>query len=158
MSRQSIAPAIAAALIGLSAVLASSSTANAAERSFTIAAFEAKGGATTDKEPFPAAPLPAGEGYGLKKPDATGRWEVNAYIWLPNQITVNQGDDVTLEFVGINGATHPVSISGYNKSFELKRGTSTKISFKADKAGVFRIDCGLHMPTMTAELIVTPVK
>ena len=146
------------ALLGLSIVPALSIGAIAAQRTFTIAAYEAKGGVTTDKEPFPANPLPAGEGYTLKKPDANGRWEVSAYVWLPNQITVNQGDDVTLDFVGINGASHPVSIQGYGKPFVVTRGTTTRISFKAEKAGVFKIDCGLHMPTMTGELIVLPAK
>ena len=158
MTKQQKSKAFVAALAGLSIAIASATPANAEQRSFTILAFEAKGGAMADKEPFPANPMPAGEGYVLKKPDATGRWEVSTYMWLPSQITVNQGDDVTLDFVGINGASHPVSISGYNKTFVVARGTSTKISFKADKAGVFKIDCGLHMPTMTAELIVTPGK
>ena len=148
----------AAALIGLSVALAVPTAANAAQRTFTIAAFEAKGGVTTDKEPFPANPLPAGEGYTLKKPDAAGRWEVSAYVWLPNQITVNQGDDVVLDFVGINGAMHPVTIQEYGKPFVVTRGTTTRISFNADKTGVFKIDCGLHMPTMTGELIVLPAK
>jgi hypothetical protein len=52
-------------------------------------------------------------------------------MWAPSQITVNQSDEVTLEFVGINGASHSTTIAGYNKSFELKRGQATKISFTA---------------------------
>ena len=65
-----------------------------------------KGGVTVDKEPFPTDALPAGPGYVLNKPDQTGRWEVSVYMWTPSQIIVNQDDDVTLEFVGINGANH----------------------------------------------------
>jgi hypothetical protein len=51
---------------------------------------------------------------------------------------------MTLEFVGINGASHPTTIVGYDKSFVLKRGQATKIGFKADKAGLFAIQCGTH--------------
>ena len=46
----------------------------------------------------------------IKQPDQTGRWEVSTYVWMPSQIVVNQGDEVTLEFVGINGAFHPTEI------------------------------------------------
>jgi hypothetical protein len=117
-----------------------------------------KGGVTADKEPFPTDALPAGAGYVLNKPDQTGRWEVSVYMWTPSQIIVNQDDDVTLEFVGINGANHPTTIAGYDKSFVLKRGQVTKINFKADKAGLFAIQCGTHKPTMAAELVVLPRK
>jgi len=132
--------------------------ANAAaeKRVFTIAAVEPKGGATVDKEPFPTEALPAGGGYVLNKPDSNNRWEVSTYLWTPGQIIVNEGDEVTLEFVGINGAAHPTSIKGFDKSFVLKRGTVTRVSFVADKPGVFPIECHTHRPSMTAEIIVLP--
>ncbi len=130
--------------------------AQAEKRSFTIAAVEMKGGATVDKEPYPTEALPTGAGYVLSKPNETGRWEVSVYIWTPSQITVNQDDEVTLEFVGINGASHPTTIAGYNKTFELKRGQVTRVHFKADKAGVFPIQCATHKPSMVSELIVLP--
>jgi plastocyanin len=132
--------------------------ANAAaeKRVFTIAAVEPKGGATVDKEPFPTEALPAGGGYVLNKPDSNNRWEVSTYLWTPGQIIVNEGDEVTLEFVGINGAAHPTSIKGFDKSFVLKRGTVTRVSFVADNPGVFPIECHTHRPSMTAEIIVLP--
>ena len=132
--------------------------ANAAaeKRVFTIAAVEPKGGATVDKEPFPTEALPAGGGYVLTSPTPTNRWEVSTYLWTPGQIIVNEGDEVTLEFVGINGAAHPTSIKGFDKSFVLKRGTVTRVSFVADKPGVFPIECHTHRPSMTAEIIVLP--
>ncbi len=90
------------------------------------AAVEPKGGANVDKETFPATPLPEGKGYGLKQPDQTGRWEVVGLCLGSAQIFVDEGDEVVLEFVGINGAAHPTTISGYDKTFELKRGEVTK--------------------------------
>ena len=60
--------------------------------------------------------------------------------------------------VGINGASHPISIGGYDKSFELKRGQSTRVTFTADKPGTFPIVCAAHHPTMVAELIVAARK
>jgi hypothetical protein len=158
MSQKLMTAAVAAVLLGLATIALTSGQAQAEKRTFTVAAVEMKGGVTVDKEPFPTDALPAGPGYVLNKPDQTGRWEVSVYMWTPGQIIVNQDDDVTLEFVGINGANHPTTIVGYDKSFVLKRGQVTKISFKADKAGLFAIQCGTHKPSMAAELVVLPRK
>ena len=126
------------------------------KRHITIAAVEPKGGTTVDKEPFPEAALPAGGGYILNKPNAQGRWEVSTYRFMPSQILVNQGDEVTFEYVGINGDAHPGVIEGYNIGFVVKRGQATTVTFTADKAGVFRIVCNAHHPSMHGELIVLP--
>jgi len=146
------------ALWQLGALAASPADAQAQKRFFTIAAVEPKGGTTADKEPFPAAALPDGNGYVLKKPDQTGRWEVSTYVWQPSQIIVTEGDHVTLEFIGINGAEHPTTIVGYDKTLVLKRGHVIRLEFKADKAGVFPIVCTHHRPSMVGELIVLAKK
>ncbi len=126
------------------------------ERTIYLAAIEPKGSTTVDKEPFPDTPLPAGAGYILKEPDDKGTWTVETYRWLPSEITVVQGDKVTLEILGINGASHPSRIEGYDLSFDVKRGQLTTVTFTADKPGVFRIVCDAHPPTMTGSLIVLP--
>jgi len=133
-------------------------TAEAAERHIVVTAVEPKGGVTVDKEPFPETPLPEGAGYVLKKPDDKGRWEIAVYVFEPRQIFVDEGDEVTLEFVGINGASHPITIDAYGQSFELKRGQVKKVTFTADKPGRHSIVCAAHQPTMTSELIVAPKK
>ncbi len=98
----------------------------AAERHIVVTAVEPKGGVTVDKEPFSETPLPEGAGYVLKKPDDKGRWEIAVYVFEPRQILVDEGDEVTLEFVGLNGASHPITIEAYGRSFELKRGQSRR--------------------------------
>jgi plastocyanin len=153
-----IGSAVAAAVLGIAGVAAGPSAATAGKRFFTIAAVEPKGGVTAEKEPFPAQPLPAGGGYVLKHPDQTGRWEVSTYVWQPSQIFVNEGDEVTLEFVGINGASHPATVTGYGRSFILKRGHAYRMTFVADKAGVFPITCATHRPSMIGEVVVLPKK
>jgi len=75
-----------------------------------------------------------GPGSVLSKPDQTGRREVVIYLFALSQIIVNQGDDVTLEFIGVNGKSHPITIAAYDKSFEQNRGQVTKISLEADNA------------------------
>lgn len=143
----------------LSAIVLSAGTGFAQDgmkRFFTVIAVEPKGGAGIAEEPFPSDPLPAGAGYVIKKPDQTGRWEVSAYVWAPNQIFVNEGDDVTLQFVGINGASHPTEIKGLGKVFTVMRGQATTVSFKAERPGVYPIVCHTHHPSMTGEVVVLP--
>lgn len=125
-----------------------------AERTIYMAVVEPKGGALESDEPFPALALPEGGGYGLKPPDDTGRWEVETYRWAPGTIVVNQGDKVTLEIIGINGTEHPSTIEGYDLSFVVKRGEITRVSFTADKPGIFTILCSIHLPSMQATLVV----
>jgi plastocyanin len=143
-------------LVGALNMMVATNPAQAAgmKRTITMVAVEAKGGTTTDKEPFPTAPLPEGKGYELEAPNAEGRWEVSTYRWDPNQIIVNQGDEVALEILGVNGAEHPSVIDGYDISFTVKRGQLTTVTFTADKAGVFELRCGTHQPSMVGELIV----
>jgi len=91
-----------------------------------MATIEPRGGAQQDKEPFPATPLPAGEGYRKTPPDANGRWEVVTYQWSRGTIVVREGETVTLEIVGVNGDVHPSTIPGLVNSFIVKRGEVTR--------------------------------
>jgi plastocyanin len=145
-----------AILAGLAAVAVWPQPASAEDRFFTVLAVEPRGGVTADREPFPTQPLPGGGGYVTNPPNAQGRWEVSAYIWQPSQIVVNQGDRVTLEFVGINGAEHPTMIAAFGQSFTLKRGHAHRVIFVADRAGMFGFVCGTHQPSMTGALVVLP--
>lgn len=124
------------------------------QRTIYVAAREPKGGASVAQEPFPSASLPAGGGYVLRKPDDKGRWEVSTYRWDPGTIVVNQGDEVTLEIIGINGDDHPFTIEGYWLSGTVQRGRITRLTFVADKAGIFKIICRKHSPSMQADLVV----
>jgi plastocyanin len=122
-----------------------------------MAAVEPKGGTTVDKEPFPQDPLPEGKGYVLKTPDPqTGRWEVSTYRWEPSQIVVYQGDIVVLEIVGVNGDIHPSRIEEYVPGFVVRRGQITRLTFKTDKPGFFKIECTTHQPSMVGYLVVLP--
>lgn len=122
------------------------------ERTIKMAAYELKGGTQVDKEAFPGGELSGG--YAIKAPNEDGRWEVEAYSWLPGQIEVNQGDTVTLEIIGINGAEHVSLIENYVDSFVVQRGLMTTVTFVADQPGVFQILCGTHPESMRGELVV----
>jgi plastocyanin len=147
--------AFAAGLLALAAHAAPPASSQAPRhRTIYIAAIEPKGGTHVDQEPFPEKSLPSGGGYNLKKPDEKGRWEVSTYRWDPGTIVVNQGDRVTLEIVGINGDEHPFTIEGYWISEVVRRGRITRLTFTADKAGIFKIICRKHAPAMQADLVV----
>ena len=147
----------AAALVGVDIGQVEPSQAQTSQkRFFTIAAVEPRGGANVGQEAFPAQGLPPGGGYVMKQPDQTGRWEVSTYVWMPSQIVVNQGDEVVLEFVGINGASHPTEIKGLEKAFTLQRGHVTRIEFKAEPTGVYPVICHTHAPSMRGEILVLP--
>jgi hypothetical protein len=141
---------MALAVAGVVAVLP---PAHAEKRHIVITAVEPKGGTTVDKEPFPAGALPQGP-VRPEELDQTRPLEVSVYARAAPDPRHRAA--MALEFVGINGASHPTTIQGYGKSFELKRGEVTKVALTADKVGIFPIVCATHHPTMVAELIVTP--
>lgn len=145
----------AGALAALMTVSCASASAPAAtKRTIVMSAVEYKGSTEVAKEPFPAASAPAGGGYKLVAAADGKTWENSTYRWEPGTVVVYQGDDVELQIWGVNGATHPSKIEGYDKTFTVKRGQLTTLSFKADRAGVFRILCDAHAPSMTGTLVV----
>lgn len=147
---------IAILLAGFSVVSGlSKPTLPSTKRTIYMTAIEPKGSTTVDKEPFPTQALPLGGGYILKPP-VDGKWEVSAYAWSPSIIVVYQGDQVTLQIIGINGALHASYIEGYVDKFEVKRGQLTTVEFTADKVGTFKIVCSTHQPNMVGYLIVLP--
>ncbi len=162
MTRRTDRWVLAAAIVLFVAVafgaslLPSISAAPTSGRTIYLAAVEPKGGVTVASEAFPSAALPGGGGYVLRAPDNTGRWEVSTYQWQPSFIVVNEGEQVTLEIIGINGAEHVSSLAPYVSSFTVKRGQITRVSFTANRTGTFGIVCANHQPSMTGYLIVLP--
>ena len=122
-------------------------------RTIHMAAIEPIGTTNVDKEPFPAKALPTGKGYGLMGPDQNGNWEVEAHIYTPGTVVVNEGDTVNLEIIGVDGEQHHVRIDGYGVDTFLKRGEVITVTFVADKPGLFDLICTIH-PSMGADIVV----
>src|ERR671925_21219 len=116
--------------------------------------FEAAGNVTD--EPFPNSTLPTGRGYVLSPPDVEGDWSVRTYIFDPSQIVVYEGDQVTLNFLGVNAEVHNITVNGYAEPFELHRGELKTVTFTADRAGTIDLICSIHQPTMHGQIIVLP--
>ncbi|MBI4573995.1 MAG: hypothetical protein A3G35_05630 [candidate division NC10 bacterium RIFCSPLOWO2_12_FULL_66_18] len=127
------------------------------ERVVYMSLIEPKGGVTVDKEPFPGTQMPKGGGYVLNPPNPQGRWEVSVYQFSPATVVVRQGERVTLEMVGINGAKHSVHIDKYVPNHAVvKRGEIGRVKFTADTPGIYKIHCEEHQPSMEGTLVVLP--
>jgi plastocyanin len=132
------------------------------QRTIYINLIEPKGGTNVEDEPYPATELPAGKegtpgGFAIKEPDEAGRWQVSAYMFEPSTVVVNQGDDVTLNFFGVNGKEHSIHIDKYiEHHFTMKRGDLVSKNFVASESGIFKIHCQEHEPNMVGQLVVLP--
>lgn len=69
---------------------------------------------------------------------------LEVYRWDPGTIVVNEGDEVTLRFLGVNGNFHPFVIKGLGVKGEVKKGRETTVTFVADKEGTYEIVCTVH--------------
>jgi plastocyanin len=94
-------------------------------------------------------------------------WRIGSYVFLPSEAVVYQGDEVTLEFIGVRGGSHgnvlmdpnnnPVKDSnGSELRFDIKRGEVQKVTFTASKRGIYRVVCADHGPTMSMAIHVLP--
>lgn len=146
--------------LALAAVCVTASRAAvSAERVITIVSVEQEMNRHVDRTAFPDTlerhpDLTAGGGYRLDPPDDGGEWHARAYLWQPATVVVNQGDEVTLEFFGINGDEHPTVLEGYGLEFVVRRGEVTRVTFTADRPGIFPFVCRTHRPSMTGQLVV----
>src|SRR6478672_9262736 len=99
--------------------------------------------------------IPAGGGFRLVEPNKVGAWDFRSFAFSPSQIIVNQGDKVTLHFIGVQGAHHMITLDGI-ETFPLSRGQIHTISFIANSPGTINYTCHLHMPNMVGQILVLP--
>jgi hypothetical protein len=125
-------------------------------RTFYITTVSFDGTGNVTDEPFPNSTLPAGRGFVLSPPDVEGDWSVRTYMFDPSQIVVYEGDQVSLNFLGVNAEVHNITVNGYAEPFELHRGELKTVTFTADRAGTIDFICSIHQPTMHGQIIVLP--
>ena len=107
-------------------------------------------------EPYPNSTLPSGGGFVIKKIDDKGGWKVRQFMFAPSQITVHQGDQVTLNFVDVQGPEHMITVDGIAPEFDIHRGEMKTITFTADKVGTIDFWCSMHQPNMRGEIVILP--
>ena len=99
--------------------------------------------------------IPQGGGFRITEPNAVGAWDFRSFTFSPDQIVVNQGDKVTLHFIGVQGAHHVVTVEGVD-TFQLMGGQIHTVSFVADKPGTITYICHVHLPNMVGQILVLP--
>jgi plastocyanin len=99
--------------------------------------------------------IPMGGGFRITEPNTVGAWDFRSFTLSPDQIVVNQGDKVTLHFIGVQGAHHMVTVEGVD-TFQLMRGQIHTVSFVADKPGSITYICHVHLPNMVGQILVLP--
>jgi hypothetical protein len=99
--------------------------------------------------------IPTGGGFRLIEPNKVGAWDFRSFAFSPSQIIVNQGDKVTLHFIGVQGAHHMITLDGI-ETFPLSRGQIHTVSFIANSSGTINYTCHLHMPNMVGQILVLP--
>jgi plastocyanin len=115
-----------------------------------------KGDSNHPPEPFPAGSLPEGGGVILKKPDAQGNWKIRSFIFQPSQLFVYQGDKVTLNFLGVQGPSHRLSVDGHQDNIVLKRGEMKSVTLVAGKVGTISFRSIDRQPTMQGRIVILP--
>ena len=99
--------------------------------------------------------IPTGGGFKITEPNKAGAWDFKSFAFAPAQIVVNQGDKVTLHFIGVQGAHHVITVDGIG-TFELKRGQINTVSFIANNPGIINYVCHVHAPNMVGQIMVLP--
>jgi Cupredoxin-like domain len=99
--------------------------------------------------------IPTGGGFRITPPNKVGAWDFRSFTFAPDQIVVNQGDKVTLHFIGVQGAHHVITVDGVD-TFELMRGQIHTVSFTTNNPGTINYSCHVHMPNMVGQILVLP--
>ena len=99
-------------------------------------------------------PLPAKSGAPTAR---TVRIEASQFQYDPGVVAVNAGDTVTLEVVAAD-VVHGLYLDGYDLEVTADPGQTARLTFVADRPGVFRfrcsVSCGAMHPFMIGKLRV----
>jgi nitrosocyanin len=78
-------------------------------------------------------------------------------IWVPTPIVVKKGDTVKIKAINNvkdDPAEHGLAIPAFGIKLVVNRGKPETVEFKADKAGVFKLECHLHPAHVPSQLVV----
>jgi plastocyanin len=100
--------------------------------------------------------IPQGGGFRIVEPNKVGAWDFRSFTFSPDQIVVNQGDKVTLHFIGVQGAHHVITVDGLGAPFTILRGQIHTVSFIAKSPGIMNYVCHVHPPNMVGQILVLP--
>ena len=78
-------------------------------------------------------------------------------VWVPGPLVVKKGERVRLRAINNvkdDPAEHGLAIDEFGVKLVVNRGKAETTEFVADKAGIFRVYCHLHLPHVATQLIV----
>jgi len=78
-------------------------------------------------------------------------------VWVPTSITAKKGDTVKLKLVNKLPNDHGYAIPAFNVGVVVPAegpNGSAEVTFTADKAGIFPINCQLHPAHVAGQLVV----
>jgi plastocyanin len=107
-------------------------------------------------EPFPQSAAGSSGGLIVRPPDEKGNWSIRSFVFQPSQVVVMEGDTVVINFVGVQGPSHSISIEGQDEQISLKRGEVKTVRLLADQAGTIRFVSVGREPTMHGSILVLP--
>lgn len=91
--------------------------------------------------------------------DRLVRIEASSFAFAPDVVRVNPGDRVTVEIVATD-VVHGFALDIYDVSISADPGQTARLTFTADRPGVYRFRCptacGQLHPFMTGKLVVGP--
>jgi len=103
--------------------------------------------------------LPAAVPDGQAAAPRVLRMEARDFAFFPSSFAVDVGDHVTIELTS-SDTVHGLHLEGYDVSLTADPGRPARVSFRADRPGVYRmrcsIPCGPLHPFMAARLRVGP--
>ena len=99
--------------------------------------------------------IPTGGGFRIVLPNKVGAWDFRSFTFAPDQLVVNQGDKVTLHFIGVLGVHHIITVDEVG-TFALHRGEIHTVSFIANNPGTINFFCSVHLPNMVGQILVLP--
>ena len=114
-----------------------------------------KHSSASSEQPPANSTIPVGGGFRITEPNKVGGSEFQIVHLLTRPNSVNQGDKVTLHFIGGQGAHHVVTVQGVD-TFELMRGQIHNVSFVANNPGTIAYICHVHLPNMVGQILVLP--
>ncbi len=78
-------------------------------------------------------------------------------IWVPGPIVVKKGERVRIRAINNvkdDPAEHGLALDEFGVKLVVNRGKPETVEFVADKAGIFRLWCHLHLPHVATQIIV----
>jgi heme/copper-type cytochrome/quinol oxidase subunit 2 len=87
------------------------------------------------------------------------RVQASSYQFTPAVLAANPGDRITIDLVATD-YVHGLSVDGYNVAITADPGQTARLTFTADRPGLFRlrcsVACGPMHPFMVGKLQVGP--